>query len=317
MPSFASLWSNSGAVNSAASDPSLDNKAMSDMDYQIPSAFSLPNFLLELDDIPRMWDSVTGLAATGARNIRRLQSGIASGRKPNWGEMVEDLTKQIADKYLGYQFGFKPLMADLDSTLKVSSGLDKRMGFLKKTKGKVTTIRHSKTTHLIPNPSWTSPWGNFDIKWTPESGYATHVTGAYLYHELEGLDDARSYGKALAHRLGFNRFGSVLWDAIPFSFLIDYVSNVGDLAQAFDVKSAFNGAWNVTNAWSSTKVFDSCSASLSISVPFAASGSIGTFTRRTYNRGAGVSTNQGLILNTGSLSQTQFSNIAALIRQGL
>jgi hypothetical protein len=79
-----------------------------------------------------------------------------------------------------------------------------------------------------------------------------------LYQKLEGLDGAFSEWQAAAAQFGFNDPLKVVWEAIPYSFVVDWFANVQGMLDRFTVQP-FEGVWevsNVTSSFSSSSVIE-------------------------------------------------------------
>lgn len=311
----AGLWGSIGSLDIQQ----FHSKTISDSLEQIPTQLSLPNFLLEIDDFGRTLDVLKQLQGFGYRSVKDLKLGLStSGGRKN---LVERFTEYGANVHLAYQFGVKPMISDIQSSFDVIAKVQRRIAHLKRTRGKRIKIRRSKGFNLPLYPE--SRWffsGPYYTKWTPTEGKTTLSMGLDIVQNLQGLDDVSRLVTAYGSALGFNKPLSVLWEAIPFSFLVDYVTNIGAAFQqpAFE---AFEGKITALDGWSSVKT--EVAATLEIGVPPSYggfppvwSGAVYEYKRKTYSRAAGIPTINGLVFDT-KLSGVQAANIAALIRQSM
>lgn len=158
---------------------------------------------------------------------------------------IEEL-KDISDWYLAIQFGWKPLLADIQAGIKTIVDLDKQFQFLIRNNGKpvrrrVTlerdsgsgTLRSSSGIGITRNTyvDWpgrsarTSAW-----KYRVTHSWARHVwaSGEFIFFLGDtSLPTTEAYIKH--GLLGLRVTPSVIWNAMPWSWLIDWISNVGDV----------------------------------------------------------------------------------------
>jgi hypothetical protein len=190
---------------------SLSYEAMEKMKPDL-NILSLPNFLLELDDIKKMFDFWSR-----TRNIRKNVSGL----------------------HLNWNFGWKPFIGDLQ---KIWSILGSVYVKLDKWQNDVQNgglhVRHCTLLDEVNTYG-----GTFNFQGAyhrPCTWRATHkrvVTGHVKYRPLPLrtapglLTGLRGYMQAL----GFAPNVSIIWEAIPFSFVVDWFVDVGNYVATFDI----------------------------------------------------------------------------------
>jgi hypothetical protein len=187
----------------------------------------LPLFAYELKDIPEMiksrWDAV-------ARTSKR--SFLDPRRKAD----IRDLPKDVAKDYLEYNFAIAPLVSDLA----------KMLGFVQAVEKKLNMLRHlaergSAGGYAVVYDDWV------------ESGLITQFV-ADTYQEVRQVTfnvgtSRRKWGTTtwvptvpvprrtkqedldLAVRLvfGLDFSFATMWNGMPWSWLIDWFSNLGDI----------------------------------------------------------------------------------------
>jgi hypothetical protein len=208
---------------------------------QIPTEVSIPNFLWELREIKAL--------------IPRLQSS---------------LTKTASGGYLNFQFGWKPFLDDLRKLWALTDTVRSRLEYLKSTYGRKTRIGlfQDITSQIEGRYQGYSDWhwfadpprkdvdfqGNFKVR-----EFRTVLrAGGYLYHELQGLDDSLTQVKAFSSALGLNNPLRAVWNALPYSFVVEWFTNIGGLFDRLSIQP-FSGEWTISNpTWSfkSTAVID-------------------------------------------------------------
>nr|UJQ85715.1 MAG: putative maturation protein [Leviviridae sp.] len=189
------------------------------------SHVSLPVFLAELRDLPRLIRDTGRLIQQGKKIV--LVGPNVVGKR------------DVARNYLSWQFGWKPLLSDINKMLQFSDSVAKRSVELRALYSKGGLSRRyvyrtdnvgSTTNGLIESAalllngrtSITSKrvfWAT--LKWRPT---------------LSGLPTRDEDLQALARKLVFGVHSSQqlsnLWEALPWSWLIDWFSDIGDYLQA-------------------------------------------------------------------------------------
>nr|UJQ85646.1 MAG: hypothetical protein 1 [Leviviridae sp.] len=147
----------------------------------------------------------------------------------------DSLINLLGNNYLRYQFGIKPIVRDVSNLIKFADLVHKRMADLerlKKTSGlrKTVTLDTLSASQMNNGVVMQSTGGYFacsfetigsrkirgHTRWVPDVDFNT-------YDQREML--------ALAKRsvLGLEVSFSTLWEAMPWSWLIDWYTNIGDL----------------------------------------------------------------------------------------
>ena len=160
---------------------------------------SLTNFLLELADL---------------KQLLRLF-------RPS-----SDLSKKISEGHLTWNFGIKPLISDVAEIYNSLSNYEKRLRDFLDRRGKPQKRYYSESTDE----------GDDTIAWSMStygqmSGYRLKyklrktATMSYTY-QTQDIVSRLDKLQALRGMLGLKLTPSVIWEAIPYSFLVDYVINV-------------------------------------------------------------------------------------------
>jgi len=141
--------------------------------------------------------------------------------------------KSFASRYLEFHFGWEPLYKDIFDTVEI---------FTKPVKvGHVAgsaTRRHSLQRILWPSADVTQE--------NTHTGIIRVKVGALVSVENPNL--------VLAQRLGLLNPASIAWDAVPWSFVVDWWGNVGNVIASLTDLSGFG----LKEAYTSTKIVDVC-----------------------------------------------------------
>lgn len=168
---------------------------------------SVPNFLFELKDLP-------SLARVAGRTLK--QKG--------------------ANAYLQYQYGFKPLMDDLASMLTFQDEVDKRLKKLDRLRRRggfkftdeIAKASYS-TTHAVGNKgpySITENRTGFARRWGQVSWVFTDLHPS----PMNNSDRDRQLAFKAAAGLTVDAF--TIWEALPWSWMIDWFGDIGDFLLA-------------------------------------------------------------------------------------
>nr|UJQ85685.1 MAG: putative maturation protein [Leviviridae sp.] len=181
----------------------------------------LPILVAELKDLPRM-----------IKGIGDFLSGKTYSRPSN-------IPASIGNDYLAGTFGWLPLISDLRKLLEFQTEFDKRVKELQKLSEsglhrKITVWEDEVNAQLSNNIVLTSLNGNVTRgnifrsttrhRWISVRWVANPITWE---HDVDKHELARSLV------LGTNFSVSQIWELMPWSWLIDWFSNVGDLFAAY------------------------------------------------------------------------------------
>ena len=223
-------WVSGWAWTPVISDATLSSwaiEAYNKFHDQVPVKVSLANFLYELKDMKGMIPSID-------------RRGIS---------------KTASNNFLAFSFGVKPFVSDIKAIVNLSEDVDKRLKHLIDMQGKESRLSFERDiVHEEPYQffkSWDNP-NNTTYSEGHSSGVLfkrisarTHFhVGAGLYQDLTDLKDANAKLKALVAAGGFNHPARVIWNAIPYSFVVDWFFSVGKLLDTLSVQP-FGGTYEV------------------------------------------------------------------------
>lgn len=250
-------WFSTGDVNSLLWPKTLDAGQQTSSTYGSVSSYGakawtkfrpgesmadLAVFVGELTDLPRM------LKTTANWFSREYISRF--GRNP------KRYAKVAADNWLNIQFGWLPFVSDLRKFYRAWRTMDKWYDNLVRHNGqwhkRGGTVKKEETEGLIadyPNGPLIAPNFGSYTWWTPSQPRGTsRITrvsrqrvwfeGSYRYYvpEIRSVEWRR---KAIAHLFGADVNPATLWELTPFSWLVDWCTNVGDVLNASASTSLF------------------------------------------------------------------------------
>lgn len=295
----------------AASVDSFNRRTVRSVVDEVPTSVSLPTFIGELPDIPRT-----------VRSIRDLMELPFEGFNPRKFENFRELRAikdRLSDPVLSWNFGVRPLWMDIQGFLSAQLGVNRAIERLRRTRGKVSKFKAGGTIKGTRYSDQWTPAGSVgplgvEARWTGSS-YCQVKAGGSFYHELGGLDSYAAHEAALRSSLGFDNLFKAAWDLVPFSFLADYVSNMGDLLSELKTNDAFTGDISLRDTWSTQKVVSEGSLEVRFRHPAGGTLAGGTMSQGSimrFTRTQGIPTTAGLMLG-GNLNARQLVNIAALV----
>jgi hypothetical protein len=242
--------------------PDIDMDAYADqaLAFMYPTlnkGLSLVNFALELKDLKSMnpIPSVKRILG-GHRALKNLSDKRARGR------FVKELITRMNGAALNASFGIVPFIKDVVDIFDELVTLIYRLAKLKEYAGKVITRHYKRTIFsspgVYPNHDWIGPifpaytyygWPanirfdgyngtgqrpnlikSYRSRWVVLPVY--HATWRYIY-TLDGVSELEEKLYAHLDSLGVRLDPSIVWNAIPFSFVVDWVVDVSGFLQSF------------------------------------------------------------------------------------
>lgn len=217
---------------------------------------SAVNFLLELKDVR----TLVRTASNMRRYISRLKNSVASLKrngfrkdtKPRTAETLPVATgRALADAHLSYSFGIAPFITDVKRFYHTLKTLNERIAWLEANHDKVLIRRNriklgntnfvgGTEQHYPGNMGayYSGTWGagtvDFRItrRWiVPPTLYGTLKYRYALTSTVPLKDQISTYLSAF----GVEKNPKIVWDAIPFSFLVDWVVDVGEFLESFKI----------------------------------------------------------------------------------
>lgn len=188
-------------------------------------------FLGEIRDVPRM---LMGTAKY-FRDLWKSMGGSRSAFAP----------KAVADQWLSTQFGWMPFISDLRKFYKAYVTLDERLARIKRNNGKWTkhhgsvletstansfTYQATQTGHwpALPSPLYSNPSSTGTLQIHDRSSRTVWFEGCFRYW-IPDIGTSQWERRAIAEIFGIMPNPSLIWELTPWSWLVDWHSNVGDV----------------------------------------------------------------------------------------
>lgn len=165
-------------------------------------------------------ESVSQFTSTASRRMKDASRRGSSKQK------TKNSGKALADTYLEYAFGWRPLIGDIKAGAKALAKIQE--------KAVNNTVRVSSKGHS--ETAGTPTFLNIAIQ-TTILGTSFRVTrgsaDAIIYGAVKIADNPELDGR-IQRQIGFTLSDVVptVWELVPWSFLIDYFTNLGDVISA-------------------------------------------------------------------------------------
>lgn len=224
-------------------DPSMrarvHNRALSEFYQQAWSAvrsFQGGVFLGEIGEtlnmIRRPGRAIRRLIDTYVTDARRRARRVRRGRPADNPVYISDANKVISDTWLEYSFGLRPLMSDVRD----GANALKRLASEPHEYIKVRAQEEEEKAVFDDFSSFTRelhPFIVYRINRRMKVGYSVRIIGEVKCEVSSPLTMSSEV-------LGFSpeSFVPTVWELIPYSFLVDYFSNIGDVISAWSFPSS-------------------------------------------------------------------------------
>jgi hypothetical protein len=178
----------------------------------------------------------------------RYLSGLKKATK---GQLAARGAGAVSSSYLQWQFAIKPLISDVQSVMAALAKLEKRLNQLLTNEGRV------RISHWATDVSSAGKTGSYTFAHGPGLGqpevvaYSPDTLGEFVYDvgemktrihvQLKYNYNFTQYQREHAHILGLmDSFGvqlnpAIIWNAIRFTFIVDWVIGVGRYLDQFKV----------------------------------------------------------------------------------
>lgn len=167
----------------------------------IPTRISIANFFYELKDLPGL--------------IVRLEGA-----------------KTLPNGFLAYEFGWKPLISDLKTLARLIPTVIANLEEIRARNHRYVKMHFRKELPISDvfhsvGPSLKFPYiGSFKSR--PINPRAVFRCHAYVKLDVEGLEGDIGVLKAFVIALGLNNPAKIVWNAIPYSFILDWFIRISD-----------------------------------------------------------------------------------------
>lgn len=155
---------------------------------------------------------------------------------------IRDANKVISDTWLEYSFGLAPLFADVDGGARALAELVTHPADYQRVTYKTDEFQpNSQLGTAIYSKNVDNSGTNYRVHKRGKEGYRCAITGEVRCR----VDNPTEMAKRL---LGFrpSDFLPTVWELIPYSFLVDYFTNIGDVISAWTFPQEDISWWSRT-----------------------------------------------------------------------
>jgi len=167
---------------------------------------SVPNFLWDIGQISslwKLWNSRRGFLAN------------------------------VANANLNYQFGWKPTIGDISAMVNAVRTLQQKLRDWERSVGQLKKRQLTVSNNTIgkTGSAAVSSWGT--VTWSVS--FTQKVTAHIVFRPLplKAYTDLEKLLRGTLDSLGFELNPKILWDAVPFSFVVDWFVNIGQYLERF------------------------------------------------------------------------------------
>lgn len=240
-------------------------------------------------------DDLTSLSAIGTTGIARCRPGNpVMGLGQAIGEIhqlpsIPNLKKAIGSlrglgkQYLNAEFGWKPLLKDVNDLLNSTEIIDKAFNQLRRDNGRLIrrrcVVSRTDTTTVSKDTGINGTYPNlhnflyanvpiaqrFKRMTFVKTGGTYWFAGAFRYW-IPNIEDPWRARLAKAHLAGVIPTPELVWNLIPWSWLIDWFTNVGDVMTNISANAASNlvmpygyamgRKWSETSRYASARMWN-------------------------------------------------------------
>lgn len=210
---------------------------------------NIGQFLIELKDIPRLPRVMSKLLS------RRGWYGIQHHMRelPRMYKRL-GLFREMGSEYLNVEFGWKPFLRDLQGGVTAAVGLHEALAQLARDngrgvrrRGRISTDTSISETELlgsghppvyptVPSSLFAGPWRQRELI---QTGETYKFAGKFRYW-IPDVGTPQWERRATYALFGLNPTPHLLWSVLPWTWLIDWVSNTGDIMSNLSENSAEN-----------------------------------------------------------------------------
>lgn len=259
-PPFLVEQENGSIVAPPSDKNDLCNRALKAMLPVIKEELSLINSVYELKDfrsVPGLLRSLT--RAGGYSRLIRQKMGWLNYPLENikdykrlkgfLGMTLKRISQQGAGSFLTWKFAVAPLISDIEDIMSSISTYKKSMNSLvnatggRRKKHFTSSLREFEDTVETKSTGFLQPWVGFngcvlyeverDIRYE-QSVFHAEIEYNYNYSRYQQQNAATL---KLLDDLGLNFSLKHIWDALPWSFVVDWVLRVGDALDRFTIRN--------------------------------------------------------------------------------
>jgi len=234
----------------------LTLRALRSMGPRVKKKLSIVNSVIELKDLVTFRSSLARIDKTSLSLFRDIKFGRVwetLARKTQTRKTFREMLQTAADSYLQYKFNIAPLISDIEGIRDTLSGVNKHLNKCLTSAGLPVIDRYSydwQELESIPPeigdrsdvesciPRWDPPFSTLTtVRPIREVFRAPTVYHAQMRYTTTYTPLQRLFATELGvlDGIGLNFNAAIIWNAIPWSFVIDWFLGVQDLLDRYSV----------------------------------------------------------------------------------
>jgi len=209
---------------------------------------------------------------------------------------VAKAARDASGGFLGYQFAVKPAIGEIVNILSAHHLVQSRLNYLRSNVGGYVPIR---ARMKIPSDFTNTTVSSTRILCDSKETVGCISALAKIREDLSYVKDWQAY----VQFFGLHKFIGLAWELLPFSFVIDWVTNAGDYVSRYCTPKFGSPYYNIRNICHSKKeslteslwIPDGLLHSETASTLVGGPVKIGSFTTTSYTRNPGLPKTSGSI----------------------
>jgi hypothetical protein len=163
---------------------------------------------------------------------------------------IRSTLKNSSNTFLGYNFGVKPAIDEVANIFSAHQKVQNRLNFLRQNAGSYVPVR---VRHTLPSgvSNNSDPSGSSGVGIYCERKEVTGVIScqAQVRDDLSFSEDWKAY----VQYFGLHKVLGLAWELVPFSFVVDWVTNAGSYINKYTTPALGSPFYNIRGVSHSTK----------------------------------------------------------------
>lgn len=216
------LWVDTNLQFDDAPSGDANNRALTQFYANLASVQSRFKGLVFTGELRQTLNMIKSPAKALRHGIDHYLTALKKGSRYN----RRDRPSFVRRTWLEYAFGWRPLIADLDRAVDAFYASDVVRPLFEMVSGRGYAENVTDTAHIQ-----TPIYANIRIR----SIKRNTLSSSYKYF---GVTSSYGNGSSNSHSYGFNpvEFVPTLWELMPYSFLVDYFTNIGDILSSWSYR---------------------------------------------------------------------------------
>lgn len=232
------------SIKSLATNDFL-REALQSIKPKLKASMSLPNFLLELKDIARIIPDSAQLTRY-ADALRGYSGNPFRKKRIPRSKRVSEAAHFAASQHLSAQFGYLPLIDDAFKLYESILSFNRKLKELKRRANRPVSGYYVKYNTYTDPEVTTHNWSNYCRFYYQDQVTVKTIIGINYQYDVSMAAIKTPF--VFTKYLGFRSNPRVLWDAIPFSFVIDWFLGIGKFLEVYD-EGAVPVTMNISDVW--------------------------------------------------------------------